>query len=946
MSPKSNWRSFEDAREFVQSRSLKSQAEWHAYSKSGIRPSDIPSSPNIVYAEAGWQGWADFLGYGAPLVEFLPFIEARTFVRGLKLPNQDAWNEYNRSGNRPRDIPSDPRKVYAESGWVHLADWLGNESNWRAFPEAREFVRALKLKSKAEWAAYSKSGQRPADIPATPSAIYADSGWVSWPDWLDNGESARGLYLPFAEAREFVQALKFTSSVQWREYVRSDECPANIPGHPHQTYKNEWISMKDWLGTAPGRVAAQRGQFLPFETAREFARKLNLKSCREWVAYCTSGDKPFNIPSAPHEMYEASGWVSYPDFLNYEERQTLSEELIEFLKEMLPHRDAFDESIWYKLLEAQGLAEFAQRKLRCTSMHATILALRSTDPAILERLAETRDEAAALTPAVVTVPANAGATEELPDIEDRTPDYTVPVTVESIRVVDELPDSTPPSVLQWVMAKKLANLRTEYLQNGEASVRAIIEAYPKGKHFAELSATLTKELEQLHALNVPEWRLEIDGVKQDPTPMQLYTAVRVCDAKVWGNWSGTGSGKTASAGLAAFAIDAQLTLVIVNNSNIEQWKAKLEESFRNTNVVFDVKNVRKGRGSFLILNYDKFSIHGARKLVRELVALKPDFIVLDEVSLVKQRGGVAKSKRRARIISLRRQLSKARVLVMSASPTINDLNEPVSILELALNKPDLKVSTRPTVHNALDVFYLLCKYGLRYKPDSAHIINRIEVPTSGNDLREKLRECGSDILRIEQTLMPAKLEAIRKDIKPGTVIYTQYVAEIASQIQSFVEGLGYTTAQFTGNESSAAREEIKNDFIKGTVQVLIGSSAMMMGVDGLQTRSNRIIVLSPPWTSEAMEQVEGRVIRPGSAFNSVEVITPRVILHVGENEWSWDNDRYRRIESKRDLASCANDGRVPSMVHMSENKFARLQMQTLADFEAQAKTEVLEETTA
>ena len=134
--------------------------------------------------------------------------------------------------------------------------------------------------------------------------------------------------------------------------------------------------------------------------------------------------------------------------------------------------------------------------------------------------------------------------------------------------------------------------------------------------------------------------------------------------------------------------------------------------------------------------------------------------------------------------------------------------------------------------------------------------------------------------------------------------------------------------------------------MRGTVQVLIGSSAMMLGVDGLQTRSNRIIVVSPPWTSAAMEQVEGRIIRPGSAFHSVEVITPRVILRVGENEWSWDNDRYRRIESKRDLASCATEGRVPSMVHMSENKFARLRMQTLADFEAQAKSEVLQETTA
>jgi Helicase conserved C-terminal domain len=875
------------------------------------------------------------------------FEEARKFIRSLNLGSVEDWVKFANSPARPLDIPKNPSKTYLGKGWTNWPDILGNGEKpvryekW-PYTRARDFMHKAGLTSSTQWPEFSKSERRPPEIPANVSQYYKDCGWVSWPDFLGfesvTFRAATGL--SFAEARDVVRKENLKSLKDWEEYCRSGRRPDNIPSCPHNSYADSgWDGYPDFCGYEANRYDAVRGARLSFKQVREFTRTLNLKCSKEWHAYSVSGDRPANIPSAPYEAYEAE-WNGWGDFLGYEERRNMSEELIEFFKEMLPHREALDESIWYKLLEESGLAAVAQQKLRCTSMHATILALR-TDPAILERLEEARDEAPA-----ATANANTDANEELSDIEDRTPDYTVPLTVESVRAIDDLPESTPPSVVKWVMSKMLANLRTEYLQNGEGAVRAVIEAYPQGKHFAELSATLTKELEQLHALNVPEWRLEIDGVKKEPTPMQLYTSVRVRDAKVWGNWSGTGSGKTASAGLAAFAVDSQLTLVIVNNSNVGQWKTKLEESFHNTNVVFDVKDVCKGRGSFLILNYDKFSICGARKLVRELAALKPDFIVLDEVSLVKQRGGVAKSKRRARIISLRRQLSKARVLVMSASPTINDLNEPVSILELALNKPDLNVHTRPTIHNAMDVYHLLCKYGLRYKPDSAHIIDRIEVPVGGNDLREKLRECGSDILLIEQTLMPAKLEAIRKDIKAGVVIYTQYTSEIVPMIQAFVERLGFTTAQFTGNESSAAREEIKNDFIQGTVQVLIGSSAMMMGVDGLQTRSNRIVVLSPPWTSEAMEQVEGRVIRPGSAFHSVEVITPRVILQVGANEWSWDNDRYRRIESKRDLASCANDGRVPSMVHMSENKFARLQMQTLADFEQQAKTEISQETTA
>lgn len=885
MPAKQNWRPFEDVRKDVRLLSLKNLRSWQqhaAANRASMRANGIPSRPNIIYKRE-WRGWADFLGYrGKRSYNTQPFEEARKSARLQKFAKTEQWWEWTRSADFPKDLPRYPHLTYPE--WISWADFLGYGIG--------EVPRLRYVRTRAA----------------------------------------------FEEARQKARRLGFKTMQEWQMHARKNRTRDN-PISPHFTYKKVgWTGWKDWLGVE---------EWLPFAALKSDARKLGFTNALQWQEYAR-GQNDDRIPICPDAVYEKDGWASWGDFLGYEdraERRNLPEELTEFIKEMLPYREALDESIWYMLLQDNGLADIAQRQLRCTSMHATIQAL-ATDPNILDRVEAARDEATALTPAVVAVSLETIADDELPAIEDRTPDYIPRLTADSVRVIDNLPDSTPPSVIEWATTKLLANLRTDYLQNGEASVRAIIESYPKGKHFAELSQTLTKELEQLHALNVPEWRLEIDGARREPTPMQLYTAVRVRDAKVWGNWSGTGSGKTASAGLAAFAVDSRLTLVIVNNSNVEQWKTELEHCFRDTRVVFDLKDVRKARGSFLILNYDKFSVKGARKLVREIVALRPDFIVLDEVSLVKQRGGVAKSNRRERVVSLRRQLANARVLVMSASPAINDLNEPVSILELALNKPDMQVRTRPTIRNAMNVFYLLCKYGLRYKPDSSHAIARIEVPTSGNDLREKLSECGSDILLIEQTLMPAKLEAVRKYIHPGTVIYTQYIAEIAPMIQAFVEKLGLTVAQFTGNESSAAREEIKNDFMRGTVQVLIGSSAMMLGVDGLQTRSNRIIVVSPPWTSAAMEQVEGRIIRPGSAFHSVEVITPRVILRVGENEWSWDNDRYRRIESKRDLASCATEGRVPSMVHMSENKFARLRMQTLADFEAQAKSEVLQETTA
>ena len=57
------FRSFEDARAYVHTLGLKGQKEWDAWSASGARPYDIPSTPQTYYASSGWTSYGDFLGY-------------------------------------------------------------------------------------------------------------------------------------------------------------------------------------------------------------------------------------------------------------------------------------------------------------------------------------------------------------------------------------------------------------------------------------------------------------------------------------------------------------------------------------------------------------------------------------------------------------------------------------------------------------------------------------------------------------------------------------------------------------------------------------------------------------------------------------------------------------------------------------------------------------------
>jgi superfamily II DNA or RNA helicase len=133
-----NYRPFRQARAFARKLKLKSATEWFVFSKGdmprlGRRPVDIPANPANTYADKGWQGMGDWLGTGAiatNLREYLPFREARAFVRKLKLVSSTEWRAFCKDkmphkGRLPAEIPANPNKTYADKGWKGYGDWLG-----------------------------------------------------------------------------------------------------------------------------------------------------------------------------------------------------------------------------------------------------------------------------------------------------------------------------------------------------------------------------------------------------------------------------------------------------------------------------------------------------------------------------------------------------------------------------------------------------------------------------------------------------------------------------------------------------------------------------------------------------------------------------------------------------------------------------------------------------
>jgi hypothetical protein len=242
------YRPFEEAREYARSLGLKNVREWEAYARSGEKLDDIPYKPQRTYKDAGWRGWADFLGNGfihASERKWRPFGEAREYARGLGLRSYNEWRAWRRE-NRPEDIPASPPVVYKESGWVSWGDFLGTDNyftrDWRPFEEAREHARSLGLKNTHEWLAYARSEECPEDIPIDPRHIYEHSGWVSTGDWLGTGYVANQerQYRSYEEARAFVRTLGLKSEAEWREYAKSGQKPDDIPASPESVYGHKW----------------------------------------------------------------------------------------------------------------------------------------------------------------------------------------------------------------------------------------------------------------------------------------------------------------------------------------------------------------------------------------------------------------------------------------------------------------------------------------------------------------------------------------------------------------------------------------------------------------------------------------------------------------------------------------------------------------------------------
>ncbi|MBM71700.1 MAG: hypothetical protein CL847_02835 [Crocinitomicaceae bacterium] len=123
-----NYLPYYQALEVVRNLNLTSKDQWLTIVRNNSLPKNIPLKPELFYKDTGWQSYEEWLGLLRYKKQFLSYAEARCFVIKLGLQSEKMWREYRKSGLKPINIPSSPDKVYKHNGWTGFPDFLGYRS--------------------------------------------------------------------------------------------------------------------------------------------------------------------------------------------------------------------------------------------------------------------------------------------------------------------------------------------------------------------------------------------------------------------------------------------------------------------------------------------------------------------------------------------------------------------------------------------------------------------------------------------------------------------------------------------------------------------------------------------------------------------------------------------------------------------------------------------------
>ena len=425
----------------------------------------------------------------------------------------------------------------------------------------------------------------------------------------------------------------------------------------------------------------------------------------------------------------------------------------------------------------------------------------------------------------------------------------------------------------------------------------------------------------------------------EPSLMQKLMSYRIATNPYYGNWCGTGAGKTNAFLIASRRIDARVTVCVCPNSVVDTIRKSIIKVYPNSNIVVvksmeDIVSYNREQYNYIIFNYEKFSQPYSAEMVDKLVSLNIiDFICFDEVHRTKNNESSTNQNLTNLRIFANKKNENLKVLGMTATPLINNLGEVRNLLELITGTSFAEIikDNKCTINNIHNAYKYLMLYGFRYVPDYNITCKEEKIKIISDSLTEQLVNFNnSDVNDIEGLFIHCKYNNIKQYITNRTIIYTQFIKKLIPNIKKELKNDGITFREYTGEIDSEERDRIITDFGEHKFDVILASSPITTGVDGLQKYCDNIIILSLPWTNAEYTQLIGRVNRQGSNFKQVNIIIPQVFIELNDGKmWSWDEKRYNIIKTKRTLSDAVVDGRFASVFNLNRKKLLNDAIQSL-----------------
>lgn len=409
---------------------------------------------------------------------------------------------------------------------------------------------------------------------------------------------------------------------------------------------------------------------------------------------------------------------------------------------------------------------------------------------------------------------------------------------------------------------------------------------------------------------------------------QCLSIIEMRERDFFLNYSDTGAGKTKAAIAVSYYVPCKHTLILCPNSVKNTWKTQINEAEMGKPKQIEIDNIitnySDDEWTYEIFNYEKFnSESNAVSRIKSLVRSKSyDLIVFDEVHRLKNKNAQTYEQVSKMLAMMHKVNPKLKILGATATPITTSNADLQGIYELMSNKKADEVNLGTIATKLINANKILETMGFGYFPESKIPVryNGIDSKTlfkvkagktpgkqifhtdlaqiDGSSIEEDCIKYRHNVCKREELHIDLKFDNYKQYLGKGVVIFTQYTYGdyILNLLKSKVENEGYSCAIYSGGckETDDGTDSI-NAFVNGKFDVLIGTTSMTTGVDGLQKVCNKLILHNIPAVWSEFHQLIGRFDRTGSNFEKegVDVYVPMVVFNLEDgNTVSFDKRRW------------------------------------------------------